>query len=90
MINDMVIPLDDFNQLYIGNILNGIALTLGCSGDRISIRLDREGCVMHSEEMDVDIDNEYCNEIVKGTVRGMLSSLKGVFWHEKVTIITNR
>ncbi len=85
----MVIPLDDFNQMYIGNILKGIATTLGHSGHKFSISLDRGGCFMRSDNRDVEIENECCSEIVKGTVRGMLSSLKGVFWHEKVTIITD-
>jgi hypothetical protein len=89
MINDMAIPLNDFNQMYIGNILRGIATSLGYSGNKLSISLDRGGCFLSSEDMDVEIDNEYCSEIVKGTIRGMLSSLKGVFWHEKVTIITD-
>ena len=89
LVNDIVIPLNDFTQMYIGNILRGIATSLGYSGNSFSIRLDREGCVLHSEDSDVEIDNEFYNDIVKGTVRGMLSSLQGVFWHEKVTIITD-
>ncbi len=85
----MVIPLNDFNQMYIGNVLRGIASSLGHSGNKLSICLDRGGCVLQSEDRDVEIDNEFCSEIVKGTVRGMLSSLQGIFWHEKVTIITD-
>lgn len=89
LINDIIIPLSEFSQIYLGYILRAIAASLGYSGKKFSINIDDDGCILHSDDLDVAIDDEFRNEIVKGTIRGMLSSLKGIFWYEKVTITTS-
>ena len=89
LVNDMVIPLNDFTQLYIGNILRGIATSLGCWGKKISMDIDPQGLNLYSEDTDVQIrKKEFAREIVESTVKGMLSPLHGVVWLGKVTIIT--
>jgi hypothetical protein len=89
LVNDMVVPLNDFSQLYIGHILRGIASSLGCSGKKISINIDQDGLNLYSEDDNIRIGTEeFPCEIVESTVRGMLSPLRGVVWVEKVMITT--
>jgi hypothetical protein len=88
LINDMVIPLSEFSQTYVGNILRAIAASLGYPHTECSINIDRDGCRLHSDDLDIEIDDEHYTEIVRGTVRGMLSSLKGICWYDNVTITT--
>jgi hypothetical protein len=87
-INDTIIQLSEFSQTYIGNILRAITASLGYTITECSIKIDRDGCTLHTDDQDLAIDDEFYNEIVKGTVRGMLSSLNGICWYENVTITT--
>jgi hypothetical protein len=84
----MVIPLNDFTQLYIGNVLRGIATSLGLPGSRISLNIDQGGLNLFSEEESVPVTKEFARSMVESTVRGMLSSLEGVVWVERITINT--
>lgn len=88
LVNDMVIPLNDFTQQYIGNILRGIATSLGCSGKKISMNIDAEGLNLYSEYSDVQIRKDFDRALVESTVKGMLSPLRGVVWVDKVSITT--
>ena len=88
LVNDMVIPLNDFAQLYIGNILRGIATSFGCFGTKISMNIDRETLNLCSEDSDVQIRQEFIRAIVESTVKGMLSHLRGIVWFDNVTITT--
>jgi hypothetical protein len=84
----MVIPLNDFNQLYIGNILKGIALSLGHSSKKVSVNVDPDGLNIYSGDTEIPVKKEFVHSIIESTIKGMLSPLKGVFWLEKVTITT--
>jgi hypothetical protein len=85
----MVIPLNDFSELYVGSILRGIATSLGCCGKKISINIDPEGLNLYSDDLDVQVKKEeFACIIVESTIKGMLSPLKGVVWPEKITITT--
>lgn len=88
LVNDMVIPLNDFTQRYIGNVLRGIALSLGCSGEKVSIDFDSNGLNLYSGDNDIQIKKAFPSAIIISTVKGMLSPLKGVVWAEKVMITT--
>jgi len=88
LVNDMVIPLNDFTQQYIGNILRGIALSLGCAGEKVSIDFDSNGLNIYSGDNDIQIRKAFPGAIIISTVKGMLSPLKGVVWADKVMITT--
>lgn len=85
----MVVPLNEFAQQYIGNILRGIALSLGYSGTNISIDIDSRGLNLYSEDRDIQIRKDFPRAIVESTVKGMVSPLKGVVWVDKVMIRTS-
>lgn len=89
LVNDLVIPLNDFTQLYIGNILRGIATSLGCPEERVSINIDADGLNLFAGYSGIQIEQGFTREIVESTVKGMLSPLKGVVWIEKVIITTS-
>jgi hypothetical protein len=84
----MVIPLNDFTQFYIGNVLRGIATSLGVPGSRISLDFAPEGLNLFSEDENVPVTTEFARSMVESTVRGMLSPLEGVVWVERITINT--
>lgn len=86
LVNDIVVPLDDFVQRYIGNVLKAIALSLGYSGMKVSLNIEKERVSMNSEGVNIPVDNEFSRTIVESTIKGMLSPLQGVVWVEKVTI----
>jgi hypothetical protein len=88
LVNDMVIPLNDFTQLYIGNVLRGIATSLGCPGSSVSLDIDAGGLNLLSEGTSHPVSTEFARSMVESTVRGMLSPLEGVVWIERITIST--
>ena len=88
LVNEMVIPLNDFTQQYIGNVLKGIAQSLGCSGEDVHFNLDRDGLNFYSENNDIEIKTDFSRDIVESTVKGMLSPIRGIVWIEKVMITT--
>ena len=88
LVNDMVIPLNNFTQQYIGNILKGIALSLGCTGEKVSIDFDSHGLNFYSGDNDIQIKKAFPSAIIINTVKGMLTPLKGVVWADKVMITT--
>ncbi len=88
LVNEMVIPLNDFAQQYIGNVLKGIAKSLGCSGGDVSFNLDRDGLNLYSEDKNIALETDFSRDIVESTVKGMLSPIRGVIWIEKVMITT--
>ena len=88
LVNNMVIPLDDFTQRYIGSVLRGIATSLGLPGSGISLELDPGGLNLFSEEANIPVTTEFARNIVESTIRGMLSPIEGVVWVERITINT--
>lgn len=77
-VNDQFIPLNDFNQAYAGNILKGIAASLGYSGREFGFYFDSGELKIYSNGAEVEIKKDFVRLIVRNTIRGMLSSLKGV------------
>lgn len=84
----MVIPLNEFTQEYIGTILKGIAFSLGYTGTNIGIDIDSRGLNFYSEDRDIRIGKDFPLAIVEGTVKGMVSPLKGVGLVDKIMIRT--
>jgi hypothetical protein len=90
-VNDQAIELDYFLQGFIdhtvGGMLSGLegteeisTLDLSVDGDRVTINLN--GSVVPA--------NPFVNQIIKGTLEGMVSSLKGVGAIIKINIIIKR
>lgn len=88
MVNDIVIPLSDFTQAYLGNVLRGMALSLGSRGNDVGFNIDVNELTMYSDDTNIEIKDESTRLMIVSTVRGMLSSIKGVVWLGKVTLTT--
>lgn len=86
-VNDNIIPLNEFTQNYIANILCGIARSFGIDSDAVTVRVDAEGFHVHTVSGEIDISKkEFAKQLIESTVKGMLSPLKGVFWMQNITI----
>lgn len=88
MVNDIVIPLNKFSQTFIGNVLRGMALSLGGSGKSVGFNIGVNELTVYSDDANIEIRNESTQILIVSTIRGMLSSIKGVVWLEKVTLTT--
>ena len=88
MVNDIVIPLNDFNQAFLGNVLRGMANSLGSSSGHVVFNIDVNELTLYSDEMNIEIEDEITRLMIISTVKGMLSSIKGVVWLGKVTLTT--
>lgn len=85
----MVIPLNDFAQTYIGNILKGIVTSLGQEAGNISVDIVPDGLNIYNGDSEVPVNKEYMRSIIEQTIKGMLKPINGVYWLNKVTITTN-
>lgn len=88
MVNDIVIPLNDFNQAFLGNVLRGMALSLGNNNNDVGFNIDVNELTLYSDDINMKINDEPTRLMILSTVRGMLSPIKGVVWLEKVTLTT--
>lgn len=88
MVNDIVIPLNDLTQAFLGNVLRGMAVSLGGNSNDVGININFNEPTMYSDDRNIEIYDEYMRSMTVSTVRGMLSSIKGVVWLEKVTLTT--
>ena len=85
-VNDKLIPLNPFNQDYLGNILRGIVISLGYSGKEFSLNFNSGELKIYSGDKEVEIRKDFVKLIVENTIKGMISSLKGVSSPKKITI----
>lgn len=86
---DTIIPLDDFTQLYIGNILKATVTSLGHSGEKIRFKFENQTLEISADSTDVPINSELERNLVESTIKGMLSTLRGITWFGKVIIISS-
>lgn len=87
MVNNHVIPLNDFMQGYIANILCAIANSFGISPNSVTVCVDSEDFHIYTEKGEIDISKrDFVKQLIESTVKGMLSPLKGIFWLQKITI----
>ncbi|RME68604.1 MAG: hypothetical protein D6778_01700 [Nitrospirae bacterium] len=87
-VNDVVIPLNEFCQRYIGNILRSIVESLDSPGKKVNVYIDRNTLRFYSDDREVEIRKDFTRLLVESTLKGVLSPLKGIFWLEKVNIST--
>ncbi|RMG73579.1 MAG: hypothetical protein D6710_03180 [Nitrospirae bacterium] len=90
LVNDIVIPLNNFTQQYIGNILVGIAQSLGYSGKRINLYIEPSDLTLYTDDIQVPIRKEFVRLLIESTIKGVLSPLKGIFWFQRITISTEK
>ncbi|GBD99309.1 hypothetical protein BMS3Abin07_01344 [bacterium BMS3Abin07] len=88
LVNDEFIPLNDFTQRYIGNILRGIAEALGYSSRKVTIIIEPDDLKIFCGEEAVPIQKDFARLIVESTIKGVLSPLNGIFWLERISIVT--
>jgi hypothetical protein len=77
-VNDTTVPLNEFNQEYIGNVLKGIVASLGFSSGKIRLNLNGNELRIFSGDQEVPIKKEFVNKLVVSTVRGVIAPLKGI------------
>lgn len=87
--DDTVIPLNDFAQRYIGNILRATVASFGRSGEKIYLKVEDQKLDLLADGISVPIKDGFESELVERTVKGTLSSLKGIAWLDKIIITTS-
>lgn len=90
LVNDMIIPLNEFTQQYIGKILVGIAESLDHKGRRINLYIEPSGLTLFADDNQVPIKKDFVRLLIESTIKGVLSPLKGIFWLQRITIITEK
>lgn len=86
LVNDYIVPLNEFIQNYIGNVLRGIVLSLGYDSKDITVHVDHEGLRILTENGEIPIVKDFAKSLIESTIKGVLSPLNGVFWLERITI----
>lgn len=86
LVNNNIIPLNDFTQSYIANILCGIARSLGDDSSNITICIEPEEIHISTEKGELDVKRDFVKQLIQSTIKGMLSPLKGIFWLQNITI----
>lgn len=86
LVNDQVIPLNDFTQKYLGNVIRGIVLALGQDPQEIRLYIDDSGLRIYTEAGEVPLLREFPKIIIESTIKGVLSPLKGIFWFGKISL----
>jgi len=86
LVNDMIIPLNDFTQQYIGNVMIGIVASLGSNSKKIKFSLNKDELKIFAGDQEVPVKKEFVHEIVTSTLKGMVSPLKGIGLFENISI----
>lgn len=90
MVNNNIIPLNDFMQDYIANILCAITKSFNVSCSNVTICTDNDEFHIYTELGEIDMSKKvFARQLVESTVKGMLSPLKGILWFQKITITAN-
>jgi len=87
--NNHVIPLNEFTQNYIGNILLSIAHSFGYSPEQIIAIVDEAGLKITTEKGEIPLIKEFSKSLVGSTIKGMISPLKGIIWFKNIIITAN-
>lgn len=86
LVNDQVIPLNDFTQIYLGNVIKGIVTALGQDSENIMLYIDESGLKIYTEAGEVPLVKDFAKLLIESTIKGVLSPLKGIFWLGRVYI----
>ena len=85
--NNNIVPLNDFTQNYIASVLCAIAHTFGDDSRNVTMHIEPEEFHIYTENGELDI-KRFCEGINREYRKGILSPLKGVFWSQNITIIS--
>jgi len=92
-VNECNIILNSFTQRYIENIVRGMVSSLGYSGRKIEIYLYFETKTLKRDIL-IKVDgeelifkNDLCRYLVISTLKGMLSSIEGIPFFERIHIL---
>ncbi len=89
VVNDSPIPLNDFTQTYIGNVLRAIVKSLGFNAKQVHLYIDTSGEInIYANDEPVPIRKDFVRLLIESTLKGVLSPLKGIFWLERIIITT--
>lgn len=83
---DTALPLNEFTHAYVGNEVRGIVLSLGHDAKDITVNINGPDIRIFTEEGEVALRKEFARKIVAGSLRGILSPLKGIDWNKQITI----
>lgn len=89
LVNDMIIPLNDFTQQYIGNVMIGIAASLGANSKKIKCSLNKDDLKIFAGAQEVHVRKEFVHTMVTSTLKGIVSPLKGIGLIENINITIN-
>lgn len=88
IVNDTIVPLNEFTQNYIGNVLRSIVASLGHPSRDVAVHIYGNGLYIYTEEGELPLLKDFARMLVESTVKGLVSPLKGVFWLQGLTITT--
>jgi len=84
---DNQIPLNEFTQRYIGNVIDGIVSALGAKGNEYRVYIDGGRLEIYVDGVEVPLQKEFPRLIIRGTIKAMLSPLKGIVLFEDIVIV---
>lgn len=88
IVNDTIVPLNEFTQNYIGNVLRSIVASLGHSSKDVAVHIDNTGLSIYTEAGELPLLKDFARLLVESTVKGLISPLKGVFWLQNLSVMT--
>ncbi len=86
IVNDRVVPLNDFTQKYIENVLKGIISSLGFNGKEYTVFIDCNELMIFVDDKEVPLRKDFSKLLVRSTIKGVLSPLKGIPFFENIKI----
>lgn len=86
LVNDQIIPLNEFTQDYLGNVIMGMVVALGHDSKDVRLHIDDSGLRIRTERGEVTLRKDFPRLLIESTVKGMLSPLKGIFWLGRISI----
>lgn len=87
IINDTVVQLNELTQVYMGNVVRGIASSIGVNaGSEINLFINNEKLYMSADCEDVIIDEYFMQYLIKCTIKGMVSSFEDIPWFETISM----
>lgn len=70
-------------------MLAGMANSFGMSSSKVTVSMDAERFSILTDNGDIDISKkDFARQLIESTIKGMLSPLKGVFWLQNITIMS--
>ncbi len=91
MVNDHVIPLNDFVQHYMGTVLFSVVSVLGSKCNEIAVVMNGiRDIEIYADNKVIELRKQFVRDIIGSTVKGFISPLKGVFLLDRIIIRTRR